>query len=220
MPEITSVKRSKDQARKTYNRLAGVYDFLAGASERRFTDKGLEILNPEPGEVILEIGFGTGYALAKLAKSVGEEGEVHGIDISERMVERGKKRLKSVGMLDRASLVRGDAAALPYGADSFDAVFTSFTLELFDTSEIFRVLGECRRVLKPEGRMVIVGLSKEGGLDWVKRLYERLHQRFPGLLDCRPIWVGRTLEQAGFRVAVQAIDSLWGLGTETVLAFD
>ncbi|MBS3817989.1 class I SAM-dependent methyltransferase [bacterium] len=217
--QITKVKRSKDEARKTYNRLAGIYDVLSGPGERRLIVKGLRMLNPEAGEGILEIGFGTGYALARLAESVGTEGKVQGIDISERMLERSRKRLKSKGMLDRASLVRGDASSLPYGADSLDAVFASFTLELFDTSEIFTVLQECRRVLKPEGRIVVVGLSKEGGLGLVKRLYERLHQRFPAWLDCRPIRVAKFLEQAGFRIAVQDVDSLWGLGLETVRAF-
>ncbi len=82
----------------------------------------------------------------------------------------------------------------------------SFTLELFDADEISLVLAECKRVLHHGGRIVIVGMSKEGegGL----HAFEWTHQHFPNLLDCRPIFV-QSLEAAG--ICIQSADrkTMW-----------
>ena len=58
--EFSRVKRPLQEAEEYYSRLSKVYDWLA-ASEKRFIRQGLDILNPQPEEYILEIGFGTGY---------------------------------------------------------------------------------------------------------------------------------------------------------------
>jgi demethylmenaquinone methyltransferase/2-methoxy-6-polyprenyl-1,4-benzoquinol methylase len=98
-----------------------------------------------------------------------------------------------------------------------DAVFMSFTLELFDVPEIPVVLAECRRVLKPGGRIVVVGMTKESEGSRLARAFEWMHRRFPHVVDCRPIYVRRALRQAGFRVRAALLQRVW-VPVEIVLA--
>jgi hypothetical protein len=61
--EISRVSRSKAAARASYDRMSSWYDWMAGSSEKAFTDLGLELLCVKPGEHVLEIGCGTGQSL-------------------------------------------------------------------------------------------------------------------------------------------------------------
>ena len=216
--EIAPVPRTTEEAKATYDRLSKYYDALATSSEGRYIDLGLEMLDIQEGEEVLEIGFGTGYATLQLARSVGQAGKVYGLDISEGMYRQTQDRLAEAGLLARAELKVGDAQQIPFPGASMDAVFMSFTLELFDTPQIPVVLDECRRVLRKGGRLCVVSLSKDQGLGVVGRLYEWLHMQFPRYLDCRPIPVQDLLWEAGFALADVRQTSMWGLPVATVLA--
>ncbi len=207
--DVMRVFQSKDERRAFYDKIARVYDLLAERSERPMREAGLEKLAAARGERVLEIGFGTGHCLVELAKAVGPSGRVLGVDISENMVALAKRLLKKENLTDRADVHCGDAEALPCDPDSLDAVFMSFTLELFDTPEIPRVLAECKRVLRPGGRIVVVAISKEGKQGLVLRAFEWTHRHFPNLMDCRPIYVRRALEAAGFDIQDVSIEHMW-----------
>ena len=112
-------------------------------------------------------------------------------------------------------MMQGDGTLLPFVQNSFDAVFLSFTLELFSEAEIPVVLNECHRVLKHEGRLGVVSLAKRDVL--ACRLYQWGHERWPVLLDCRPIELRKSLETEGFRVQAAKVQTMWGLPVEIVL---
>jgi ubiquinone/menaquinone biosynthesis C-methylase UbiE len=216
MDTISRVPRSKDQARASYNRMSRWYDLMSGSSEKKYRDLGLQKLDARPGERMLEIGFGTGHCTLALAKAVGEEGKVSGIDISDGMLAITQARLEKAGLSTRVDLQVGDALHLPFESGSFDGVFMSFTLELFDTPEIPQVLAECRKVLKPGGRIAVVSMAKTPGT--AVRIYEWFHEKMPAAVDCRPIHARADLEAAGFELQDTKAMSMWGLPVEIILA--
>lgn len=216
--EISNVTRSKEEARANYNKISRWYDLLEGVWEKKSREAGLAKLAVKEGERALEIGFGTGHALVALAKSVGTSGKVCGIDISPRMFDITAARALAEELDARVGLTLGDAVELPYENDFFDVVFMSFTLELFDTPEIPMVLDECKRVLKKGGRICIVSLSKTDNHSRMRDLYEWGHQRFPRLLDCRPIFVQEALKGVGFQCLDINMASVFWTPVEIVVA--
>lgn len=214
---LRPVTRSRADARQAYER-ASRWSRLEEPFERRAQATGLELLRVQPGEGVLELGCGAGGALVPLSRAVGSAGRVVGLDLSPGMLRQTASRLRRAGLTERAQLVVADATFIPFADASFDAVFMSFTLELFDTPEIPLVLAECRRVLRPGGRIGVVSLSRAAPVRWPTRLYERLHDRFPATLDCRPIHACLAIEAAGFEEARSTLIPLWGLRAEAVVA--
>jgi len=192
---------SLEDIRKSYGVVSRFYAVAEGIFEKGLRQKGLQLLSVTPGEVVLEIGFGTGYSLKEIANSVGENGRAYGIDITPQMLEITRKRLRKVGLTDRVEIYEGDAKSMPYQDNKFDAVYMASTLELFDTPDIPRVLKEIKRVLKPGGRLGIASLTKEGREGSLfLRFYEWLHQKIPKYANCRPIYVEKLVADAGYEI--------------------
>jgi demethylmenaquinone methyltransferase/2-methoxy-6-polyprenyl-1,4-benzoquinol methylase len=218
-PKIDRVLLSRAEVQANYDRISGWYDILEGMWETKARKSGLQQFGARAGERHLEVGIGTGHSAVTLANSVTGSGHIYGLDLSPRMIRKSKTRLSQNTLSVRTSLTRGDAIQLPFKDESFDGIFMSFVLELFDTPEIPRVLAECYRVLYPQkGRICVVSLTKTGKSTWVRQLYEWGHRNFPKLLDCRPIFVQGALEHAGFRIIERSRISIFGLPVEIILA--
>jgi demethylmenaquinone methyltransferase/2-methoxy-6-polyprenyl-1,4-benzoquinol methylase len=156
--------------------------------------------------------------LLALAQAVGAAGQVAGVDVSLGMLGQARRRLVRAGLGERVRLLCADGMHLPFPASSFDAAFMSFTLELFEPTEILRALGDCRRVLRSSGRLCVVSLASEGGSKLMLGLYGRAHARFPSWVDCRPIAAADLLQDAGFHVQDLLRRNLWGLPVQIVRA--
>lgn len=214
------MKIPREQTRQNYDRMSRWYDFFA-SSEQKFTQLGLQLLGVKSGEHALEIGFGTGHSLAALAQQVESTGLAAGVELSPGMIGVARKRIYSFGGKQAESperivlMIRGDGILLPFASESFEAVFLSFTLELFSDDEIPVVLEECHRVLKSEGRLGVVSLAKRDVL--ACHMYEWGHERWPVLLDCRPIELRKNLKAEGFRIQAAKVQTMWGLPVEIVL---
>lgn len=218
MTEMSGVSRSKQEAKAVYDRLSRWYDLLAGLAEGPSRKIGVRLLNAQPGEKILEIGFGTGHQILAFAQAVGSTGSVYGIDISEGMNRITQARIQKAGLSDRVMLTCQDATSLPYSSGFFDALFLSFTLELFDTPEIPSFLAECHRVVKDGGRICVVTLAKQERDSWAVRLYEWAHKQFPRAVDCRPIFAQKVLSAAGFLPGAIKRRSMCRLPVEMIIA--
>ncbi len=218
VPPVLPVPRTKEEAKRLYDRISRFYDFLTAAFERKYAEMALERLSIGERETILEIGFGSGHCLRQIAQSVGKSGKACGIDISTGMLKVTRRKLEKAQLMDRAELYCGDAVSLPYDDNTFDAVFMSFTLELFDTPEIIKVLEEVKRVLKPGGRLGVVDASKEDGESKLLGLYEWVHKKWPKYVDCRPIYVEQSIKEVGYEIKSKEKVSLLGLPGEIVIA--
>jgi ubiquinone/menaquinone biosynthesis C-methylase UbiE len=111
-----------------------------------------EVLAPEPGDRVLEIGPGTGYYTAELAEWIGPDGALEIFDVQQEMLDHTMRALAERGV-GNVSPTQGDARSLPYEDESFDSVVLVTVLgEIPDQDSALR---EIERVLKPGGRLVV-----------------------------------------------------------------
>lgn len=206
--KILRVKADKTAMKNIYAKFSKVFGLIE-KSEKSLRKRGLEMLNLKKGEKVLEIGFGKGTTLVIIAKQVGSEGEIHGIDLTPEMVALARKEI-SKNKVRNVRIIEGDARDLPYDEKYFDIVYIASTLELFDTPDIPIVLKEIRRVLKSTGRLCVISIPREGREDTTGlKLYEWFHTKFPKYASCRPIYVENSITEAGFKVIKKDIIGLF-----------
>ena len=215
---VAPVERSLGQARATYDRLAPWYDWVEAPFEHQARAAGLRLLAARPGEQVLEIGVGSGHTLAALARQVGPEGSLVGVDLSLRMVQATRGRLSRENRGVPLALVQADACHLPLRDASVDAVTMSFTLELMATEDIPTVLTQCRRVLRDAGRITIVSLALRDEPNLMTRLYLAAHRRWPRMIDCRPLPLRDVLVSNGFTVCRTWSGAIAGLPVAAITA--
>ena len=195
------VLRVKGDIKQIYSKLSKTYALIEEKFEKDIRKRALEHLNIQEGEVVLEIGFGTGCTLIEMNDSVGESGKIHGIDLTPEMIRLAKERLYKKGLLSKIEIKEGDARELPYEDQMFDVVYLASTLELFDTPDIPKVLHEIKRVLKSTGRICVVSIPKENHeKSIILRMYEWFHKTFPKYASCRPIYVEDSIKDGGYKI--------------------
>ncbi len=218
MSDSTSLHESN---RAFYDRISEAYDLIADSSERAARLVGIRQLSLNPGKTVLEMGFGTGNEIIDLAAAVGPTGAVHGIDISPGMLAVAQRKIAKAHPSAAVDLRVADARELPFGDESFDAAYSSFTLELFPPDEIEFTLREVARVLRPGGRFSNVSMAKVGPgqhPSTLEEIYIWMHRHFPHIVDCRPIDAPARLTETGFEIAERVDLEIWTMPVCAVLA--
>ncbi len=131
---------------------------------RRKTAKTVAKSHPKS---ILDLATGTADLVILLAK-YNPQAHIIGMDISEKMLDIGRAKVAKRGIEGHIELREGDAAALPFGNDTFDTVSVAFGVRNFE--DLGQVLTEIHRVLKPGGQVIILEFSMPDKFP-VKRLY-------------------------------------------------
>lgn len=160
----------KQQVAKMFDSISGNYDFLnhflSLGIDIRWRKKAIRQLQPHQPKYILDVATGTGdFAIEALAL---KPKKITGIDISEGMLDQGRKKMKVKGYADVIDMVNGDSENLPFEENKFDAVIVAFGVRNFE--DLPRGLAEMRRVLKPGGQVVILEFSKPRAFPF-KQLY-------------------------------------------------
>jgi SAM-dependent methyltransferase len=161
------------------------------ADERRIARLLLGLL---PGDGVLDVACGTGNFTRDFARSVGPDGLVVGIDVSETMLERAVEDTREAGLDDRVAYVRGDAQELPFRERSFDAVCCFAALHLF--ADPMRALDRMTAVLTEGGRIAL--FTSVRGRTPPLRTFESLVQRRSGMRMFERGEVMGALEERGF----------------------
>ena len=131
---------------------------------RRKTAKAVAKSQPK---TILDLATGTADLAIALAKC-NPQAHIIGMDISEKMLDIGKEKVSKKGLANQIELRLGDAATFPFESNTFDAVSVAFGIRNFENLE--RGLSEIQRVLKPNGRAVILEFSMPERFP-IKQLY-------------------------------------------------
>jgi demethylmenaquinone methyltransferase/2-methoxy-6-polyprenyl-1,4-benzoquinol methylase len=167
-----------DGVRAMFDRIAPVYDAMnrvmtAGLDGRWRQETAAAVVRP--GDRVLDSCCGTGdLALACLRAG----GDVTGLDFSERMLERARRKSGEV------EWVQGDALALPFEDDSFDAATVGFGVR--NLEDLDRGLAELGRVLRPGGRIGVLEITRpQGALEpfynvWFGKIVPVLGKLLPG----------------------------------------
>jgi demethylmenaquinone methyltransferase/2-methoxy-6-polyprenyl-1,4-benzoquinol methylase len=203
---------------RTYNALSGTYDMLSGKAEQRLTQEALVLFDLKPEFRILDIGFGTGNALAALCERLPDPGHVFGLDISLGMCRAAQGKLLRKMVIGNTALCCANALQAPYLDSQFDGILLTFTFELFPEDLFIPLLKECRRLLKPRGKLVLVSMAPADRAGLVYRLYLWAHRKYPQWIDCRPVDAARILQDNGFQVLWKSTKNLFGLPVDSILA--
>ncbi|MFT5156532.1 MAG: ubiquinone/menaquinone biosynthesis C-methylase UbiE [Bacteroidia bacterium] len=117
----------------------------------------LPVLNLSADEHILELGMANGYFVPTMF-NIEPSIQYTGLDFSPEMVEEAKRNMQNFEHRNSIRFVCGDMNSMPFIDASFDCVFTVNTIYFWEESKA--QLAEIKRVLKPEGRLVIAGRPK------------------------------------------------------------
>lgn len=138
-----------------YDRINTILTFNIDKSWRR---KAVDLCRLEKGQKVLDLCCGTGQMMELICREVGKTTRVTGLDLTEKMLEIGKKRLDGAIGDYSYRLVKGDVLHCPFEDGSFDCATIAFGLR--NIPDKGRALSEIARVLKPGGTLVCLELSK------------------------------------------------------------
>jgi demethylmenaquinone methyltransferase/2-methoxy-6-polyprenyl-1,4-benzoquinol methylase len=161
----------KKQVSKMFDSIAHKYDFLnhflSLGIDKFWRRKAIRLLAESNPQLILDVATGTADVAILTARMVPES-KITGIDISPQMLQVGRNKILKENLQDRIDLIDGDAEKLPFGDNIFDAVTVAYGVRNFEDLEAG--LGEINRVLKKNGKLVVIEFSKPTVFP-VKQLY-------------------------------------------------
>lgn len=178
---------TKVQLRDLYRTRAANYDFsanlyyLIGFREVSYRKRAVSALGLHNGDTVVEVGCGTGLNFPYLVRSIGETGKLIGIDLTDRMLEKARDRVRRSGW-QNVELVEADAMAYVFPA-GIQGVLSTFALTLVPEYE--QVIAHSAHALARGGRLVIADFKRpDNWPSWLVRL---------GVLITRPFGVSLDL---------------------------
>jgi demethylmenaquinone methyltransferase/2-methoxy-6-polyprenyl-1,4-benzoquinol methylase len=161
----------KEQVAQMFDNISPKYDFLnhflSLGIDILWRKRAIKMLKADKPKFILDVATGTGD-FAVEALSLHPE-KIIGVDISEGMLEYGRKKLARRKLTDKIQLQTGDSENLAFADNYFDAVIVSFGVRNF--ADLEEGLANIHRVLKPNGSLVVLEFSRPSAFP-MKQLYQ------------------------------------------------
>lgn len=161
----------KEQVKRMFNTIAGKYDFMNRLLTMRidilWRRKAVKLAKNYIHENILDIATGTGDFAIELVKL--SPLKITGIDIADKMLEIGRKKIKHKGLTGKIELMEADSENLPFPENRYDLATSAFGVRNFEN--LNKGLSEIQRVLKPGGRILILEASEPSNMPF-KKLYK------------------------------------------------
>ncbi|KAB1066020.1 bifunctional demethylmenaquinone methyltransferase/2-methoxy-6-polyprenyl-1,4-benzoquinol methylase UbiE [Salibacter halophilus] len=160
----------KEQVAEMFDNIAGNYDFLnhflSLGIDILWRKKAIKLLKPVKPKTVLDVATGTGDFAVQALDLKPEK--VTGVDISNKMLDVGRVKMKKKNVEDIVEMKYGDSENLPFEDESYDAITVAFGVRNFENLE--KGLAEMHRVLTKKGKTVIIEFSKPQHFP-IKQLY-------------------------------------------------
>ena len=157
VPDNKSEVAKKNQVAEMFDAIARRYDFLnrflSAGIDKSWRKKAIKELKEIHPKLILDVATGTGD-LAITANKILKPEKIIGIDISEGMLDLGRKKIEKLNLTNTIELLHGDSETIHYPDNNFDAITVAFGVRNFENLE--KGLAEMLRVLKPGGKISIL----------------------------------------------------------------
>jgi len=191
----------KEQVARMFDSISHRYDFLnhflSLGIDKAWRKKAIRLLEPTKPKTILDVATGTGdFAIQAL--SLKPE-RVTGVDISEGMLEVGRKKIEKRGVQHTIELRLADSENLPFEENKFDAVTVGFGVRNFENLKLG--LGEILRVMKPGATLVVLEFSHPKGFPF-KQLYNFY---FKTILPKLGNWISR--DRAAYSYLPESVEA-------------
>ncbi|MFH1454128.1 MAG: class I SAM-dependent methyltransferase [Armatimonadota bacterium] len=145
-----------------FNKLADKWDKLAKHDKVKLK-KIINFLSLKEGQIVMDVGCGTGIMLPLLKEHVGRKGCVYAVDVSEKMLKKARTKHKGRNIY----FVNSDVCSLPFTPESFDAVLCYSSFPHFKDRE--KALKSLSKVLKPKGKLIVAHSDSKKKINRVHR---------------------------------------------------
>jgi ubiquinone/menaquinone biosynthesis C-methylase UbiE len=208
-------KLNKNDIIEVYTQTAPIYDVWGWLTETKARHTVLELANIQNGEAVLEVAVGTGVTFREIL-AANPDGSNFGIDLTQAMVDRANARVANTNARNY-SISRGDAHHLAFPDGHFDLLINAYMFDLLPEEDFSIILGEFKRVLKPEGRLIIANMAK--GQHFFQGFWEWLYKINPRWLGgCRFVSLSQPVAVAGFKIRHRQNLSQFGFPSEIISA--
>ena len=209
-------KVAQNEIGALYDSKAWFYDVWAYFTESKARYRALELAKIHNNQSILEVAVGTGLMFSDIVQR-NSKGENIGIDISQGMLSKAKRRL-SKQQNENYSLSIGSAFNLKVKDASIDMLVNNYMFDLIPFNQMDSVIDEFNRVLKQNGKLLLINMTKSERFG--ASLYENLYSLSPRLMGgCRGVQLTDLLTQHGFRIEVREYIQQMLFPSEVILAY-